>query len=155
MKKTVPLTIVLLLSAVSSLAFSGSDFDRMKALAGEWEATTPEGKTRVTFQVISNGTALMETMVKEKMVSVYHPDGNSILMTHYCAAGNQPRMRAQISRGDTLAFEFVDVANVKGAEGHMQRVVIKFQDANHLIEEWTWKEGGKETTAAFNLQRVK
>lgn len=155
MKKTPSLIIVVLLSAMNILALSGSDFDRMKALSGEWEATTPEGKTRVTFQVISNGTALMETMVRENMVSVYHPDGNSILMTHYCAAGNQPRMRAQISKGDTLAFEFVDVANVKGAEGHMLRVVFKFQDANHLTEEWTWKEGGKETTAAFQLQRVK
>lgn len=155
MKRTTSLLIVLLVSAISGLGFAGSDFDRMKALAGEWEATTPEGKTRVTFQLISNGTALMETMVRENMVSVYHPDGNSIMMTHYCAAGNQPRMRAQVSRGDTLAFEFVDVANVKGAEGHMLRLVFKFQDANHMTEEWTWKEGGKETAATFQLQRVK
>ena len=155
MKKTLLLTFVLLISATSSLGLSGSDFERMKSLAGEWEATTPEGKTRVTFQVISNGSALIETVVRENMVSVYHPDGNTILMTHYCAAGNQPRMRAQISRGDTLAFEFVDVSNVKGAEGHMQRVVFKFQDANHLTEEWTWKEGGKETTSAFQLTRIK
>lgn len=155
MKRITGLTILLLLLSLSVTALAGSDFDRMKALAGEWEATTPEGKTMVTYQVISNGSALMETIVKENMVSVYHPDGNTILMTHYCAIGNQPRMRAQISKGDTLAFEFVDVANVKGDEGHMQRVVFKFRDANHVTEEWTWKEGGKETTSTFQLQRVK
>lgn len=98
----------------------------------------------------------METIVNENMVSVYHPDGNAILMTHYCAAGNQPRMRAQASQGDTITFLYVDAANLKsGADGHMYRLVIKFKDSDHVIEEWTWKQDGKETVSAFQLQRVK
>jgi len=90
------------------------------------------------------------------MVTVYHPDGDSIMMTHYCAAGNQPRMRAQGSQGNTIAFQFVDAANLKGAtDGHMQRLVIKFVDKDHVTEEWTWKADGKETSSVFHLQRVK
>ena len=53
-------------------------------------------------------------------------------------------------------LQFVDVANLKGiGAGRMQRLVIKFQDADHLTEEWTWKEGKKETTSVFHLQRAK
>ncbi|MEK6321161.1 MAG: hypothetical protein AABN33_05700 [Acidobacteriota bacterium] len=155
MKRTT-IVLSLLLCGINSSAAAGSDFDRMKALVGEWEATSPEGKSRITFALISNGTALMETMVNENMMTIYHPDGDAILMTHYCSAGNQPRMRAQGSRGDSLAFQYVDAANLKGSgDGRMQRLVIKFQDADHVTEEWTWKQGAKETTSVFHLKRVK
>lgn len=156
MKKTILVSLLLLFwSGVN--VFAGSDFDRMKTLAGEWESTAPEGKTRVTYQLISNGTALLETIVNENMVTVYHPDGETTLMTHYCAIGNQPRMRAQSSKGgDSITFQFVDVANLKrSSEGHMRRLVIKFQDKDHVTQNWTWKENGKETTSTFRLQRVK
>jgi hypothetical protein len=155
MKRTI-IVMLLLLCGMTAGASAGSDFDKMKALVGQWDATSPEGKTRITFQLISEGSALMETMARESMVTVYHPDGEAILMTHYCAAGNQPRMRAQGSQGNSIAFQFVDVANLKGsADGHMQRLVIKFQDIDHVTEEWTWKADGKETTSIFQLQRVK
>lgn len=156
MKNIILLVLVLLLSAVNGVAFAGGSFDRIKALVGEWEATTSEGKTRVTYQLISNGTALLETIVSENMVTVYHPDGDSVMMTHYCAVGNQPRMRAQASGNGPLVFQYLDTANLKApTDGHMYRLVIKFQDANHVTQEWTWKEDGKETTSTFNLQRVK
>ena len=156
--KTSILALAFFLFGVSSsvVAVAGSDFDRLKALEGQWDATTPEGKTRITYQVISNGTALLETIVNENMVSVYHPDGNATLMTHYCAAGNQPRMRAQASSGDAITFLYVDAANLKSsADGHMIRVMIKFKDVDHVSEEWTWKQDGKETTSLFQLQRVR
>lgn len=155
MKRTIILLLLLLCGTTASAA-GGSDFDKMKALVGQWDATSPEGKTRITFQLISEGSALMETMARESMVTVYHPDGDSIMMTHYCAAGNQPRMRAQSSQGNSIAFQFVDAANLKGsADGHMQRLVIKFVDKDHATEEWTWKADGKESTSVFHLQRFK
>jgi len=155
MRRTI-LPLFLVLAALNTQVLAGSDFERMKALVGEWESTGTEGKSRVTFHLISNGTALMETMSNENMVSVYHADREAVLMTHYCAIGNQPRMRAvPVRGGDVLSFQLVDVANLKGKEGHMQRLVIKFRDANHVTEEWTWKENGKETTSVFQLQRIK
>ena len=156
MKRTIVIACLLLAAMNTAAAFAGSDFDRLKSLAGEWEATTTEGKTRVVYQVISNGTALMETIVNENMVSVYHPDGDATLMTHYCGAGNQPRMRAKAATANTMSFENVDAANLKSkTDGHMTGLVIKFVDANHVTQEWTWKEAGKETTSTFHLQRVK
>ena len=155
MKSGIIVTLLLLCGLTVSAA-AGSDFDKMKGLVGQWDATSPEGKTRITFQLISEGSALMESMSRESMVTVYHPDGGSIMMTHYCAAGNQPRMRALASKGDSITFQFVDAANLKGsADGHMQRLVITFKDKDHVTEEWTWKADGKETTSVFYLQRMK
>lgn len=154
--KATSLLFFLLLFAGGGEVVAGNGFDRLKGLEGQWDATTPEGNTRITYQVISNSTALLETFDNENMVSVYHPDGNDLLMTHYCAAGNQPRMRARASRSDTITFQYVDAANLKSrTDGHMYRLVIKFNDADHVTEEWTWKQDGKETISTFQLQRVK
>ena len=152
------LVLFLVLSGTHGGAVSGNDFDRMKTLVGQWESTGLEGKVRIAFELISNGTALMETVGagSENMVSIYHPDGECVLMTHYCSAGNQPRMRAEKSGGDSITFQFVDVSNLKGSEhGYMRRLVIKFQDADHVIEQWTWKENGQEKVSVFNLRRIK
>ena len=151
------LVLTLLFSVADRNSIAGGDFDRMKALAGEWEATTPEGKTQITFRVISGGSAVMESMTNGNMVTIYHPDGESVLMTHYCEAGNQPRMRAQKAAADgSIAFQFVDVANVKSTgEGRMHRLVIRILDRDHVTEDWTWKEGNNETTSRFELKRVK
>lgn len=150
------IVLLFLFCGLVGRASAGSDFDKMKALVGEWEATSPEGKHRITFQLVSEGSAVMESVSRESMVTMYHRDGDSILMTHYCAAGNQPRMRAKAAQGDSIAFQFVDAANLKAvSDGHMHRLVIKFLDKDHVIEEWTWTAGGKETVSVFDLRRVK
>src|SRR5205085_339923 len=75
--------------------------ERMKKLAGTWVATDKDGKP--TDQVVSvvkvtaAGSAVHETLFPgqpHEMISVYHRDGSDLIMTHYCALGNQPRMKA-------------------------------------------------------------
>ena len=157
--KTLATLALLLLAGIGANAFSGNtNFDRLKTLVGEWEAAGPEGTTHISIQLVSGGTALLENMgaASNNMVTMYHPDGDGVLMTHYCAAGNQPRMRVQKSDAGSITFQFVDAGNLKSRDdGHMQRLTIKFQDSDHVIEEWTWKEKGKERTSAFNMRRVK
>jgi hypothetical protein len=136
----------------------GSDFDRLKALAGEWEATSSHGKAPVNFKLTANGSALMQTdgVGNDGMVTIYHADGDALLMTHYCVVGNQPRMRAQKSSdGKSITFQFLDAANLKDSSaGHMSRLVIKFQDANNVIQEWTYTAKGKDESTVFQLRRV-
>jgi hypothetical protein len=89
------------------------------------------------------------------MISMFHMDGKRLLMTHYCAAGNQPRMQAQASPdGKTLTFEFVDATNLDSPDaGHMQRMVLTMIDENHHTEDWTFVNHGKEMHEHFDLQR--
>ena len=82
-----------------------------------------------------------------EMMTVYHPDGSRLVMTHYCSSGNQPRMRAEglSAEGKKLAFAYVDVTNLSSPDSlHMVRLAMTFDDANHFTEEWTSLEKGKD-----------
>ena len=91
----------------------------MKSLVGAWKGTAEGKPVSVTYALVSNGTALMETLDGDHdttMITMYAPDGAGLLATHYCAAGNQPRMRATgCPDGRSLAFEFVDVSGAGDA----------------------------------------
>ena len=88
---------------------------------------------------------------------MFNLDGpNRLVLTHYCSAGNQPRMAATVSPdGKTFTFEFFDATNLKTPDaGHMQRVVFTILDPNHHTEDWTFTAGpGKEMKEVFDLHR--
>jgi hypothetical protein len=91
----------------------------------------------------------------EDMITMFNLDGDRLLLTHYCAAGNQPRMKASTSSdGKTVTFDFIDATNLKSShDPHMYRVVFNFIDANHHTEEWHFQLPGKEMVETFDLQR--
>ncbi|HET7209508.1 MAG TPA: hypothetical protein VFI95_23235 [Terriglobales bacterium] len=150
---------VIILCAVAATAQSDAkaSFNTIKSLQGTWTGKDMRGKPfQVVFRTISNGSAVVSEIVrKEDMVSMFHLDGDRLLMTHYCAAGNQPRMAAKTSPdGKTFTFEFVDATNLASSdEGHMQRMVLTVLDENHHTEDWTFVDGGKESRERFDLQR--
>lgn len=89
-------------------------------------------------------------------VTMFYLDSDRLLLTHYCDAGNRPRMSGKMSPdGKTLEFEFIDVAG--GTQyGHMYHAVFTFIDANYHMEEWTYMiPGDKPVHAHFDLQRTK
>jgi hypothetical protein len=138
---------------------SNAAWEKLKTLAGEWDGTEDGKPFHVSYKVVSNGTALMETMNGPdamEMVTVYHPDGASILMTHYCSMGNEPRMRAKSLTNGKLVFRYVDAANVKSPEDpRMSGLVLTFTDADHLGADWTHKMGAKEEVGHFAYTRKK
>jgi hypothetical protein len=155
--------LFVLLVFVSTAALAQSDaqksFDKLKSLAGSWQGKTSQGSNvKVNFRVTSGGSALMsEILGEENMISMIHLDGDRVLMTHYCGAGNQPRFKATTSPdGKTVNFDFLDATNLATAQaGHMNHVVFQWIDADHHTEEWTFLQDGKEKHERFDLQRVK
>ena len=157
---------------LSSVAFAQSDvqksFDHLKTLAGTWEArvtTVPpqseiEGKLmHVTLRVTSMGNALMHEMTgadrPDDPITMLYMDGDRLMLTHYCDAGNRPRMTGKVSAdGKAVEFEFLDVAG-STQYGHMHHAVFTMIDANHHTEEWTFMQGDKPVHARFELQRTK
>lgn len=135
--------------------------DKLKSLAGTWHGSGPDGATLVvSYEIASGGTALMETRRpsnEPEMITLFHLDGDALALTHYCSAGNQPRMRAEPSRSaNEMNFSFVDVSNLTTpSEGHMRALTMVFQDADHLTQVWTWREGGQDVQATFHLSRNK
>ena len=88
------------------------------------------------------------------MVTMFHPDMDELLATHYCAAHNQPRMKLVSATPARLVFEFKDGTNIGPHDGHMVGVAIDLIDANHHDEEWSWEQDGKRSTTVFHYTRV-
>jgi hypothetical protein len=135
-------------------------WDKMKTLVGSWDGREGATPVSVTYTLVSNGTSLMESLNGEhdvNMVTMYAPDGDTIVATHYCAMGNQPRMRAKASADPSrLDFQYVDATNLRGADDDvMRRLVVTFKDADHFQQAWTSRTKGKEETSEFVYTRKK
>lgn len=167
------LLLSVVLISLSSLAFAQSDaqksFDQIKTLAGEWEGrvtTTPahpeiDGKAvHVSLRVTSMGNAVVHEMTgmdrPDHPLTMLYLDGDRLMLTHYCDAGNRPRMAGKGSPdGKSVDFEFLDVSG-STEYGHMHHAVFTEVDANHHTEEWTYMEpGDKPVRAHMELQRAK
>jgi hypothetical protein len=108
----------------------------------------------VDFRPTAMGSALVsEIKGKKDVITMFHLDGERLLMTRYCAAGNQPRMLATASSdGKTISFDFLDATNLASPDaGHMQHGVITMLDANHHMEEWNFVDHGKGLKEVFDL----
>jgi hypothetical protein len=170
MRKTVFFATVGLALVLGAMSFAGAQekkespaaaaLEKLKKLAGDW--TLGEGKgTSFSYRVVSSGSAVMETLfpgTPHEMITMYHLDGGDLVLTHYCALGNQPRMKAKLG-GDpkTLAFEFAGGSNLDPAsDRHMHEAKIVFVDDDHMRSEWTtFDKGAKIDTKVFELARLK
>jgi hypothetical protein len=155
------LTLLIAASALFAQTAAQKSFDQLKSLTGSWEGKNHEGKPlHVTFRDTAGGSALMSEIIgegHEDMISMFHMDGpDRLLITHYCGAGNQPRMSATTSPdGKSITFDFVDATNLSSPDaGHMRRVVYTILDANHHTEDWTFAAApGKDMKQFFDLRR--
>src|SRR4029077_3356813 len=148
-------------------------FDKLKSLAGTWRgpitADPPQPgwdnkPMSLSMRVTSRGNLLVHEMKepgtpddpsKDDPITTFYLDGDRLLLTHYCDAGNRPRMAARVSPdGKTIEFDFLDVAG-STQYGHMHHAVFTIIDANHHTEEWTFVlKGDKMIHARLDLQRV-
>jgi hypothetical protein len=136
-------------------------FDALKSLAGQWHGESSDGGVTNTIRLVSNGTAVEETFENghdNQMVTLYTPDGNRLAMTHYCSAGNQPRMQtgAVTAAQKDFDFTFSGVTNLASPDaGHMRHLTLQIADRDHFTETWTWHEKGKDLTTVIRFTRVK
>lgn len=127
-------------------------FEMLKGLVGEWVQEEAEGakeqKGEVHYKLTGSGSALVETLNpgdKMEMLTVYHMDGENLMLTHYCAMGNQPKMKAEAkAEGKTLTFGCDSVSNVKSHDDpHMHSLTVTFVDGDHVKHEWGLFQDGK------------
>lgn len=170
--KSLRLMLPIVLLSLSTMAFAQSEaqksFDQLKTLAGTWEGqvtTVPphaeiDGKLmQVSLRVTSMGNALMHEMTgagrPDDPITMLYLDNDRLMLTHYCDAGNRPRMTGKMSPdGKTVEFEFLDVVG-NMQYGHMHHSVFTVLDANHHTEDWTFMQGDKPVRAHLDLQRTK
>ena len=137
--------------------------DEFKQLIGTWEGTNQNGDAvTLRYELVGDGTAVLEHLDirghenHHNMVTMYHLDNDRLMLTHYCAAGNQPWMRAESIRPGEVRFDFVDATSLASLDdGHMYRAVYKFTGKDSFTSEWTYRENGSDAfTAVVNAVRV-
>lgn len=139
-------------------------FDKLKTLVGKWEGTMGEGNdsmpATVEFKLTGGGTALVETLGPGspfEMVSIYHMDGDNLVMTHYCGAGNQPSMKLKPTKDpNVLFFDFTHGSNMKPNDMHMHSLTYTFDGADHVKASWvSYMDGKPGEKANFDFHRKK
>lgn len=128
-------------------------FERIRALEGVWEGRSTAGwHAECEYQVIAGGSVVAERTNFEAhpgdtMMTLFHMDDGRLLLTHYCVAGNQPRLVATDfrSEGTEVDFEFLDGTNLPTRDhGHMDSVKFRFPDRDRLHSRWSWYQDGAE-----------
>jgi|CXWL01.1.fsa_nt_gi hypothetical protein len=128
-------------------------FEKIKSLAGDWESKSTKGWTeKANYQVIAGGSVVMETSFgahpNEWMATMFHMDGPYLMLTHYCIAKNQPRLRATQISDDltTITFTFLDGTNLPSRDkGHMDKHLLRLTGKDSFFSRWTWFQDGKES----------
>jgi hypothetical protein len=154
---------------------SQKSFDAMKSLAGSWlgpvSVNPPmhdmkNADMEVSLRVTSRGNSLVHEMKRageaddptryDHPVTMFYVENDRLLLTHYCDAGNRPRMTGKVSPdGKRVEFDFVELSG-SNQMGHMNHAVFTIVDANHHTEDWTYMmPGDKPLQAHFDLQRAK
>jgi len=157
--KTLRVVLIALIATAAMASDTQKPFDNLTTLAGSWAGKGSQGQpVQVSYRVTAGGSALMSEITgeHENIITMFHPDGSRLLMTHYCGAGNQPRMVGTASTdGKTITFNFLDATNLAAAQpGHMGRLVVTMIDANHHTEDWEFMaKDGKQMHEVFDLQR--
>ncbi len=145
-------------------AASNPAFDRMKALAGDWQGKTINPQTGqeetmlVRYEVTSGGQMLMERIFAGtplEMISVYYPEGQGVRMTHYCLLGNRPSLSLKTMDDKALTFEMEGTQGIASlAEHHMHGVTLTVDGKDKLQQDWrSFKDSKPSDVVTFNLTR--
>jgi hypothetical protein len=130
-------------------------FERLKSLAGTWE-TRVDGKQPgvATYMVTGGGQVVLEVM--GGMATAYHFDKGTLMMTHYCGAGNQPRMRAKTISADGrhIAFQMYDITNHPNprTSGYSSALDVRFaEDGTVELAFKSTDAGVEQSSQTFQL----
>jgi hypothetical protein len=140
------------IAAESKPSAASTAFAKLKELAGDWKGESgEEGKKLevfVQYKVTSNGSVVMETLfpgTPHEMVTVYYLDGDNLVLVHYCAVGNQPRLRLKKSTSDSLEFDFAGGSNIEvSKDAHMHALKLTFEGKEKITAAWDYFKGGRK-----------
>src|SRR5262249_52546511 len=95
---------VMILALVTGIARGANEtkseaaFRQLSSLVGEWTGAHEGGGISLSYTMTADGSALMEEFrpaSKPVMVTMFSVDGDHLVATHYCSAGNQPQMQTK------------------------------------------------------------
>lgn len=151
------------LACGNAVAGANDVMARLLALEGEWtfldENGEDTGVVGAVFKPTANGSAVREVMMPggdHEMLNVYHADGDRVLMTHYCAAGNQPRLEIVPAGEDRLELRFESITNLaREGANHMHQADFQWHGPDRLTTYWYSMRDGKLSEEATVIDLVR
>ena len=144
-------------------------FASLKKLAGEWRGPAmmkgmPPAHSVV--RVTAGGSAVEEISfpgTKMEMISVYHMDKGSLVMTHYCMLGNQPhvKLNPRKSTATELVFDYAGGTNLNPRrDQHMHSLTLTLPSGAKGSQKLSftgvsWKDGKPNPTCSSTMTRVR
>lgn len=159
--------LAFMLAGSTAAADDKSVMEKLAALQGDWimldENGAETGMIGSTFRLTAAGSALVEVMAPGspdgyEMVNMYHADGDRVLMTHYCAGGNQPRLEVKVTDDENLLeLSFESITNLSSPDAnHMHHAEYIFRGDDRLTTRWWSMADGKlseEHSVTIELKR--
>lgn len=155
-------------AAQSNVPTSFPPMAKMRSLAGTWRGEVvnspveKEKGARVIYESVSGGQAVMERLLmgtdeSTEMVSMYHQQGDQLMMTHYCSSNTQPRLRTNGYPRDLseFKFDFVDSTNILKANWmNIVSLTLQFPEKDRLRQTWR-SHDSRERPVVLELRRVR
>ncbi|MEA2205970.1 MAG: hypothetical protein QOE77_2746 [Blastocatellia bacterium] len=135
---------------------------KLKTLAGSWQGTIMGISINFTIRTVSSGTAILHEGntsgggPPSHEITMFYLDGNRLLATHYCDAGNRSRFEGKMSPDEkAIEFSFLDVTgSTRG--GYLKDMVLTMVDPDHHIVAFTFvMPDGKPMPLRGEFQRIK
>jgi hypothetical protein len=147
--------------ATASHEDSAIAFERLKKLSGTWEVVVESNARRsfITYVMTGRGTVLIEEFRSGGvggMMTAYHLDKGTLVLTHFCGAGNQPRMRIKGVQdgGKRIRFEMYDITNLADPQAyHSTALDVVFIGDDRVDLAYEGMRAGVKSTQTFRLTR--
>jgi hypothetical protein len=148
--------------SVSTPSDAKKAFEKLKTLTGSWQGTVRDTPINFTIRAASSGTAILHEGdtsgggPPNHEITMFYLEGDRLLATHYCDAGNRSRWEGKMSPdGKAIEFGFLDVAGPTRG-GYLKDMVITIIDADHHIVAFTFvMPDGKAIQLRGEFQRTK
>ena len=136
--------------AASALAFlTTTNGDWVAGAAGQHEHGAPaSGRSVVSVKTKAAGSAVVHTYAQGtpgEMETIFHMDGDQLLLTHYCALQNAPVLKfVKTGKPGELKFEFQGGTNFDpSVDAHLHASTFVIKDANTIEQNSTVFANGK------------
>jgi hypothetical protein len=129
-------------------------FERLKQLVGTWSVTVDGRTSTAIYKLTGGGRVLVEDM--GGMMTTYYLDGDKLVLTHFCGAGNQPRMRLQKMDDRQISFQMFDITNLANPKAyHSTHLDVVFVSEDRVDLAYGGITDGRVSTQVFQMTRKK
>lgn len=132
-------------------------FAQLSDLVGVWKnQENPDSPLRIHFYLTAGGTVLVEEWLagdRPHSLTLYHRDGDTLVATHYCPQGNQPRLNMVQAQAGQITFAFRDVTDLDDGESYQHDLRFDIRGADVLLRAEVYHQGEDSELTTLRLIR--